>query len=203
MKTILIAILAVLSVVLVGVSAYQRSNQPPEPMPIAINYSAVNQLVAKQPVAQNQGEIAGWRVYGNEQDRYEVQYPKEWTIKKAETGLVMFLAPKELDYGQVWISRDSSKKYKDINEFLGQWGYKDPNQASLWNVSAGEFVKINGISFYKYTWAHQSQGENYLTIIGGDLFSIEFRDDAATGSIENLRSYPQFVKMLSTLKFIK
>ncbi|MFH0739588.1 MAG: hypothetical protein V1819_00680 [bacterium] len=50
MKTILIAILAVLSVVLVGVSAYQRSNQPAEPMPIVINQPAVNQPIVKQPV---------------------------------------------------------------------------------------------------------------------------------------------------------
>ncbi|MFH0739762.1 MAG: hypothetical protein V1819_01850 [bacterium] len=74
-KTILIAILAVLSMVLVGVSAYQRSNQPAEPMPIVINH----------PVVQNQDETAGWKTYKNEQYGFELKLPSYFGVAELVT----------------------------------------------------------------------------------------------------------------------
>jgi len=145
-------------------------------------------------------ETGGLKTYTNQQYSFEVKYPKEWTVEEYETGLITFSAP---DQGQAWISRDKDKKYQDINDYLSQWEYKDPNQAALWNVNQGNFVKINGINFYKYTWAHQAQGETYLTIENGDLVNITFRSDDATRPLNNFTSYPKFLGMLSTFKFTK
>lgn len=62
------AILAGLSVVLVGVSAYQRSIQS-EPMPIVVNQPEVNQPANSQPQENKQcikdGEVGSWRSFEN------------------------------------------------------------------------------------------------------------------------------------------
>ena len=74
MKTILMAILAVLSVALAGVLGYQKLTQP-ELVPTVVSQPAVN-----QPVATTSDETAGWKTYRNEGYGFEVEYPGNWHV---------------------------------------------------------------------------------------------------------------------------
>jgi len=73
-KTILIAILAVLSVSLAGFLGYQKLTQP------AVSQSVINQPVVNQPITTISDETAGWQTYKNEQYGFEIKYPGDWHV---------------------------------------------------------------------------------------------------------------------------
>lgn len=89
-------------------------------------------------------ETTDWQIYRSDDYGFEIKYPKEWTTKQYETGPVIFSA---LDGGKVYISRDMTKKYVDINDYLSKWDYKDKDRAALWNVRGEEFITISELIF--------------------------------------------------------
>ncbi len=87
MKTILIAILAVLSVALAGVLGYQKLTEPdgnlavPKTCPRVVNQP---EPVRRQLTVQHQDTIDEWKTYAVKENGFEIKYPKEWFVQVEE-----------------------------------------------------------------------------------------------------------------------
>jgi len=152
---------------------------------------------------------AGWQTYKNEQYGFEFKYPKEWELKE-NNQIISFTAPANLIgkgnqlasiKPEIVINRDKGS-YRNLEDFLSKWEYNDSDLSALWNISNIAYKEINGSRFFYYEYYHQVKGFVFLTIKDGDLVQIKFIDE--TGQNGNfLSAYGDFVKLISTFKFIE
>jgi len=151
----------------------------------------------------------GWQTYKNEQYGFEFKYPKEWELKE-NNQIISFTAPANLIgkgnqlasiKPEIVINRDKGS-YRNLEDFLSKWEYNDSDLSALWNISNIAYKEINGSRFFYYEYYHQVKGFVFLTIKDGDLVQIKFIDE--TGQNGNfLSAYGDFVKLISTFKFIE
>lgn len=157
-----------------------------------------------------QNETANWKTYTNSQYGFELKYPQTWSVRitpdgffdlpddKAETGKGV----ESLIHDNVVVSVDNSKKYKSLSDLEND--LKSELSLSInsnWNNSSISQKTIGNNNFLVYGWMHQGQGVDYFTLVNGNSLEIRFVMDDTILPIEQSKNYPDFLKLLTTLKF--
>ncbi len=202
MKTILITILAGLSVVLVGVSAYQRQNQPAEPMPVVVKQPVVN-----QPITTTSNETAGWKKYENVYAGYRVRYPSDWVID----------SPKIYDDNNSQITfyselfHPANKPGEGVAIAVSNFPSNLNGKLSLLGavkmvtgITTGEQVKIgefNALKVGQWPDLGMPNGAYFLLYPSGTLFNINYTIDYKSKTdIDGIQKI--FESMASSLTFM-
>ncbi len=232
-KTILVAVLAIMSVSLAGVLGYQKLTQPE----------------TNQPVATTSNETAGWKVYNVVYDTadggFEMKYPKDWNFYKPSNLFALDVIatfskkqyedyikeesyvgkPEEENYGIVTISLMGSslgtlersftftEKAVEGLKKSGVYHIENYNSNALErNDLSGYRVYYSGKSYYVYmdggTPKIPSFGIESVDVIY--LISDKNQESNRVFKLEgifrgkNAKEYSEvFDQMLSTFKFIK
>ncbi|MDO8524808.1 MAG: hypothetical protein Q7R99_04255 [bacterium] len=204
MKTILIAILAVLSVVLAGVLGWQKLTQP-ETTPVIINQPVVNKPVLKQPVATTSDETAGWKVYKDNNFSFSIGYPQnwiQWFVLTSGAGGDPMKYYEHSDYSAFGDASELSKDQGHRDMKIGIQIKQNTNSETLDQLTQNGFnrkeVLLSGERAIKVTEPGIIQTYIISTLHNNFMYQIE-----CFYCTVDVKESEIFDQILSTFKFIK
>jgi hypothetical protein len=158
----------------------------------------------------SQGTKSAWKVFHNRAG-WSMAYPPGWKIASCQSCTdpaaaevyVDFFPPSEKNYDEGWVMVQHLKD-KPPQKSVDEWLAEIKSTVNLKPVLNELRLTLNGLPALKAVYRQDSdkawQNEEIYVVADQQTFSVSFSGRKAGGTVETLKHYPIYRKMLSTFR---